>query len=334
MFISIIITNYNGLNYLENCFDSILNQNLSNFEIIFADDCSTDKSVDFIKKKYPKVKISSLKKNSGLSVNSNQARKLCKGDLLFFMNNDTYFKKNFFNDVLSHFKEEIDAICVKQYEYDPISQNDTSNSFLDYDDLGSGVDCFGYVCLAKLSKFIFYSDAHIMIRKDFFDKIGGFDNNFLLYGEDVDLFFRFHIAGGKLFSTKKIYFNHDTSCTIGYDAIFQSSSKRRELVERQSLNMMLTYYSPIITFFLLIIRVPLNFFEMLFLIFFNNPKSIFKIYFGAYIWNIKKIPAILKKRSFVKKIRKISDFQLLKMTYIGYRKLGVFLERKKIPRIN
>ena len=55
--ISIIILNYNGKHHLQNCFDYVLNQSFTDFEIILVDNNSIDSSVPWIKENYPKIKV-------------------------------------------------------------------------------------------------------------------------------------------------------------------------------------------------------------------------------------------------------------------------------------
>ena len=51
--VSIIVVNYNGKPYLEECLSSLMKVTYSNFEIILVDNCSTDDSIEFVKNKYP-----------------------------------------------------------------------------------------------------------------------------------------------------------------------------------------------------------------------------------------------------------------------------------------
>jgi len=64
--VSIIILNWNGKKYLNGCLASILDQKYPNYDIILVDNGSTDDSVEFVKKRYPEVKIIELDKNYGV----------------------------------------------------------------------------------------------------------------------------------------------------------------------------------------------------------------------------------------------------------------------------
>lgn len=331
--VSIIITNYNGEKFLDLCLKSIENQNYQEIEIIFADDCSTDNSIKFVELNFPNIKISKLDENSGLSINSNKAREIANGDFLLFFNNDTFMPKDFISNCVEKIKNDNgDAICVMQYPY---NEKDDYQYLNDYhsSDIGTGIDCFGYVCTAKDAGFIFYPDAHIFMKTEVFDNLGGFDPNILLYGEDVDLFWRFHLSNYKLTINNDIYFRHNSSCVLGPQDKIKTTFFRRKLVERQSLYMMLKYYNIISLIFLIPIRIFLNFLEStLFVLIYRNIKF-YDIFFSSIYWNINKKKIIYIERTKIKKIRKINDMMFLRKTYIGYRKIKVFFQNFKLPEI-
>ena len=87
--ISILIVNYNGLNLLEECLDSLLAQSFSEFEIVLVDNGSKDGSAEFIEKQYPKVKLVRSRDNKGFAGGNNLGVPHCQGDFIYFLNNDT-----------------------------------------------------------------------------------------------------------------------------------------------------------------------------------------------------------------------------------------------------
>ncbi|MDA8575562.1 glycosyltransferase [Candidatus Marinamargulisbacteria bacterium] len=93
--ITAIITNYNGRSILENCLPETHAILVANgiHEIILADDCSTDDSLDYVSKNFPDIIISKTTQNSRFSINCNTAAKKATGDILFFLNNDMIPKK-------------------------------------------------------------------------------------------------------------------------------------------------------------------------------------------------------------------------------------------------
>ena len=99
-YISILITNYNKEKFLDKSLKNVCNQNFKNYEIIIFDDCSTDRSIDIIKK-YKKVKLivnkSKNRKKSGPLNQINgiiECFKRSKGNIICLLDADDYFKKD------------------------------------------------------------------------------------------------------------------------------------------------------------------------------------------------------------------------------------------------
>ena len=112
---SVIVVNYNNSKYLVRCLDSLIKQTYKNFEIILVDDQSIDNSIDiakkfFIKTKFKKFKII-LNKNKTKFGSYNQMNcikaglNLSKGNLIFFLDSDDFFKKSKVIEVINFFKK-------------------------------------------------------------------------------------------------------------------------------------------------------------------------------------------------------------------------------------
>ncbi|MEP2690287.1 glycosyltransferase family 2 protein [Maribacter dokdonensis] len=92
--VSIIVPNYNGAKYIEDCINSVLNQTYTNWELIICDDNSSDNSVELIKSYSDNRIISPIinKKNNGAAVARNNAIKQAKGEFIAFLDNDDYWE--------------------------------------------------------------------------------------------------------------------------------------------------------------------------------------------------------------------------------------------------
>ena len=88
-FFSIVVTAYNAEKYIKQCIFSVLNQNMGNFEIIIADDCSSDNTLKIIENFDDKrIKILKFAQNTGVSQCRNKALKISKGDYVLFLDAD------------------------------------------------------------------------------------------------------------------------------------------------------------------------------------------------------------------------------------------------------
>jgi len=319
--VSIIVSNYNGKKYLKKCFDSLLNQTYSNIELILSDDFSTDGSIDFMKDNFPSVKLAVNPRNSGLSVTSNNGAKLARGKYMLFYNNDTISFPSFVEELVKVAEENVSAgiVCPTQLPYLPSDDNKRSK---EQKELGAGSDIYGYVCLASWSGHIFYPDAAIFMRANVFKEIGGFDPDFFLYGEDMDLCWRVHLLGYTIIPAPRSKFRHDSFCAQRINGKIQTTYKRRFLVERQVINKLFKYYT-VPTLLYILPRFFLYYFSeaFFFLVFRLNFKMFFSVYIRAILWNLVRVKTIYKNRKVIQSKRRVSDSEIMNLMYPKYTKL-------------
>ncbi|HON85859.1 MAG TPA: glycosyltransferase family 2 protein, partial [Syntrophorhabdaceae bacterium] len=87
--ISIVILNWNGIEFIRGCIDSVINQDYKNLEIIVVDNASTDGSPEMIEKEYKDVILLRNKENLGFGGGNNVGIKYAHGDYIVILNNDT-----------------------------------------------------------------------------------------------------------------------------------------------------------------------------------------------------------------------------------------------------
>ena len=93
--LSIIIINYNGASFLNDCLDSIFNSKVSfNYEVIVLDNNSSDDSLELLKSYQNKIRLIKNKANTGFSYANNQGVKVSNGDYILLLNNDTILEKD------------------------------------------------------------------------------------------------------------------------------------------------------------------------------------------------------------------------------------------------
>ena len=90
--VSILILNYNGKKFLDDCFNSVLKSSYPNFETIMIDNLSDDDSVAYTEQNYPQVQVFQNGVNGGYSLAYNNGFKTAKGKYVVALNNDVTVK--------------------------------------------------------------------------------------------------------------------------------------------------------------------------------------------------------------------------------------------------
>lgn len=112
---SVVVMNYNGRKYLEDCLNSILNQEFDKerYEIFFVDNASTDDSVRFVKKSFPSINVVELDKNYGLAGGNNRSVEYTKGKYIIFLDNDTIMHRKWLSELVKIAEDNPSAaLCV------------------------------------------------------------------------------------------------------------------------------------------------------------------------------------------------------------------------------
>lgn len=200
--ISIIIACYNGEKFITQCFESILHSAYTNYEVILIDDHSTDGSHKLYKKyeNNRKIRILYSDRNRGLAQSNNIGANAAKGSLLFFLNVDTEIDKKCLSTIDTFFKTNTDVGAAQPKLIRAFTKKiDSVGHFLSpvglpYE-IGTGEDPEKY----KDELQIFGGkNAALVVRKEVFTKVGGFDSDYVIYGEDTDLCWRIWLIGKRV----------------------------------------------------------------------------------------------------------------------------------------
>lgn len=235
--ITISIINLNGQKYLKDCLESINNLNYpqDKIEIIVVDNGSSDDSIEFLKANYSKVKIIKNNKNMGFAYANNQAARVAQGEYIAFLNNDTKVDSKWLIELLRPVYGDKETVASGSKVLSMDGKNlDFVGGMINFEGKGFQID-FGLPIekdLHKQYKYLpFANGGAMLIRRDIFLDVGGFDEDFFAYYEDVDLGWRLWVLGYKvIFAPDSIVYHHHH----GTSRIF-SEDKLRFLKERNSL---------------------------------------------------------------------------------------------------
>jgi GT2 family glycosyltransferase len=250
MKLSIIIVNYNVKHFLEQCVLSV-KKALAGIEgeIFVVDNNSVDGSVEMIQSKFPEVKLIANKENTGFSKANNQAIRIASGEYILLLNPDTIVEEDTFSTCIQFMDlhQDAGALGVKLIDgkgnYLPESKRGLptpSVAFYKIFGLSKlfpksrtfGKYHLGYLDKEETNEIEILSGAFMFMRKTALDKAGLLDETFFMYGEDIDLSYRIHLAGFK------VYY-HPKTRVIHY---------RGESTKKSSINYVFVFYQAMIIF--------------------------------------------------------------------------------------
>jgi GT2 family glycosyltransferase len=213
MKLSVIIVNYNVKHFLEQCLKSVF-KSLVNIdgEVFVVDNNSVDGSVEMVKKKFPQVNLIANNKNTGFSRANNQAIKLSKGEYVLLLNPDTVVQEDTFKKCISFMDDTADAggLGVQMIDgkgrYLPESKRGLPTPAVAFYKITGLSKLFptsktfgryhqGFLPKNKTHRIDVLAGAFMMLRKSVLDKIGLLDEDYFMYGEDIDLSYRITKAG-------------------------------------------------------------------------------------------------------------------------------------------
>jgi len=239
--VSVIIVNWNGRHLLDDCLGSLRAQRFLNFEIILVDNGSQDGSVEFVRERYPQVKLVQLTKNRGFAGGNNAGISIAAGKYIALLNNDTKTDPEWLGQLIAVAETTPSAgmWASKILSYDDPVIIDNTGLMIYRDGLARGrgrleTDKGQY---DEQGEVLLPSGCAALYRKAVLDEIGLFDEDFFAYADDVDLGLRFRLAGwGCVYvPTAKVYHKYSSSSSA-------YSPLKAFLVERNRIWVLLKYY--------------------------------------------------------------------------------------------
>ncbi len=246
MKLSIIIVNYNVMHFLEQCLNSVMEAiKTIEAEVIVVDNNSVDGSLQMLSEKFPDLILIANKDNRGFSKANNQGIRVSKGEYVLLLNPDTIVEEDTFVKALAFMDQHPDAggLGVKML--------DGKGRFLPESKRGLPTPAaafykmFGFSKLFPQSKrFASYHQGHLdadaihqvevlsgafmLMRKQALDKVGLLDEDFFMYGEDIDLSYRLLKGGYKNYyfpKTRIIHYKGESTKknTVNYVFVFYNA---------------------------------------------------------------------------------------------------------------
>lgn len=197
--VSIIIPNFNGMEYLHTCLSSLQKQTFKDFEVIVVDNNSHDSSEEFIKKNYPAVRVIKNTRNHGYSTAVNQGIKLSNAEFIATLNNDASADPQWLDAIIRALKNNPDVNFCASKILNYSSRNIIESAGDEIMNNGFGRKRgYGEPDRGQFNypeKVVSACGAAALYRRKMLDDIDLFDEDFFAYLEDVDLSFRAHLKG-------------------------------------------------------------------------------------------------------------------------------------------
>ncbi|MFO7977233.1 MAG: glycosyltransferase [Bacteroidales bacterium] len=250
MDLSVIIVNYNVQYFLEQCLQSVFisGEELS-MEVFVVDNNSVDGSLEMVREKFPQVHLIANKENVGFSRANNQALKLATGRYTLLLNPDTVVEHDTFTKVVDFMDHhpEAGALGVKMLDgkgrFLPESKRGLPTPMVAFYKIFGLSALFprsrtfgryhlGYLDNDKIHSVEILAGAFMLIRRQALQKTGLLDEDFFMYGEDIDLSYRILKAG------YRNYYYPDTRI-IHY---------KGESTKKSSINYVFVFYNAMIIF--------------------------------------------------------------------------------------
>lgn len=322
--VSIIILTWNSKKYLHTCIEKLAVQTIHEFEVILVDNGSEDNTLDELQDKHltSNLFIHRLSSNLGFATANNIGVHLARGKWVALLNVDAFPQPEWL--------EKLIGIAESGTGYNSFTSHQIQAGSLDlFDGAGDSYHVSGIAWRRYYNKPIHEYEnqpeevfsacpaAALYLRDDFLE-MGGFDEDYFSYFEDVDLGFRLRLAGKKCLYVPDAVVHHVGSASTGKRSDFSVYYGYRNMIWTFFKNMP----SPLI-WFLLPVHIGTLFFFVVYLTLRGQGKVIMRAILDA----IKGMPKVLEKRKAIQSNIKINPFDLLKVMSTGL--LEPYLEFKR-----
>ncbi len=224
---TIAILNYNTKFLLEDFLPSVSYSSENDFDVLLADNASSDESVSYVSEWFPETKIIQFSKNWGFAEGYNRTIKQIDSEYVVLLNSDVYVEENWLDPVI----EFLDANPKYAGAMPKIKAFENKTKFEYAGASGGYLDYLAYpFCRGRIfdntetdegqydenADIFWASGAALVMRTDLFKKIGGFDKDYFAHQEEIDMCWRLHKAGYKFACIPESVVYHLGGGTLDY----------------------------------------------------------------------------------------------------------------------
>ena len=217
--VSVVVPNWNGMRFVGMCLDSLAKLDFLDYEVIVVDNGSTDGSREMIEEQYPEVRLLKLPDNMGFAIACNEGIKASNAEYIVLLNNDIEVTPDWLRELYEGMERhpECGMGTTKMMFLDQrdvfYNTGDLFHSWSSGGGRGQGEKDTGQY---EKEDYVFGACAGAGIyRREFFNKVGLFDEDFFIFAEDVDLNMRGQLQGLKAVYLPKAKVFHIGTATVG-----------------------------------------------------------------------------------------------------------------------
>ncbi|HCK69090.1 MAG TPA: hypothetical protein DHW17_07395, partial [Nitrospina sp.] len=305
--VSVVVPNWNGMRFVGMCLDSLAKLDFEDYEVIVVDNGSADGSREMIEEQYPDVKLLKLPDNMGFAIACNEGIKASNAEYIVLLNNDIEVTPDWLRELYEGMERhpECGMGTTKMMFLDQrdvfYNTGDLFHSWSAGGGRGQGEKDLGQY---ETEEYVFGACAGAGIyRREFFNQVGLFDEDFFIFAEDVDLNMRGQLQGLKAVYLPKAKVFHIGTATVGlYSDRYVYLCKRNDIwvfIKNYSLKMYFKYLSSIWKH---------QFADIKYFTYRGQGQVLLKSKWDA----LKLLPQMLCRRKKIQSTRTTSDFEIQK----------------------
>lgn len=251
--ITVVIVNYNVRPFLDHCLQSVLRASKGlNVQVIVVDNASQDASAEMVHQRYPQVTLIVNDENVGFGRANNQAFQIAEGEAVLILNPDSFVQEDTLKILIKRIKadENIGAIGPKiilpDGRFEPRSMRGFPTPWAAFSYL-SGLSTLFHKSRFFSRYLLTYLDREqeqdvealsgccMMVRRSLLNDLGGFDPDYFMYGEDLDLCYRIRLKGYRIKydpATRIVHFKGESTKRSDIDHRYHFQKAMRLFVEK------------------------------------------------------------------------------------------------------
>jgi GT2 family glycosyltransferase len=318
--VDVVVLNYNGIRFLDDCFNSLRLTTYPNFKLFLLDNASTEQDVQYTRDNFPEVEIIQNPHNNGFCAAYNLAFNHCSGDYFICLNNDVKVKP----DWISHLVEIAEKDSTIAALQPKIVSFFNEKEFEYAGSSGGMMDVYGFPFLRgrifdtiendngqynDVAEIFWTCGAAMFIRKSVLAKVGRFDETIVHHMDEIDLNWRMHMMGYSCKIVPQSVILHYGGATIQPE-----SFKKMYWNHRNSIYIMLKNYGLLNAFLKTVVHLILDYVAAFHSLITAKPTRA-KAIVSAHWWIMTHLTTIFNNRKSVQDVRTVNDKEVLKKFY-------------------